>query len=68
MQYILPAVVHIHAQEPIRRGDGPIALVLAPTRELAQQIQEVANDVTDDISHAAVFGGASKSLQVNFVD
>uniref|UniRef100_A0A023F4I4 RNA helicase n=1 Tax=Triatoma infestans TaxID=30076 RepID=A0A023F4I4_TRIIF len=63
LSYILPAVVHIHAQEPIRRGDGPIALVLAPTRELAQQIQEVANDVTDDISHAAVFGGAPKSLQ-----
>ncbi|KAK9502546.1 hypothetical protein O3M35_011306 [Rhynocoris fuscipes] len=63
LSYILPAVVHIHAQEPLRRGDGPIALVLAPTRELAQQIQEVANDVTDDITHAAVFGGAAKSLQ-----
>lgn len=27
------------SQDPLRRGDGPLALVLAPTRELAQQIE-----------------------------
>lgn len=31
---------HCLAQPPIQRGDGPLALVLAPTRELAQQIEE----------------------------
>lgn len=31
---------HCLAQSPIRRGDGPLALVLAPTRELAQQIEK----------------------------
>lgn len=31
---------HCLAQPPIRRGDGPLALVLAPTRELAQQIEK----------------------------
>ncbi|RXG53373.1 DEAD-box ATP-dependent RNA helicase 45 [Armadillidium vulgare] len=36
--YILPAIVHINHQPYLERGDGPIALVLAPTRELAQQI------------------------------
>lgn len=40
--FILPAIVHINNQPPLQRGDGPIALVLAPTRELAQQIQQVA--------------------------
>ncbi len=30
---------HTHLQDPLRRGDGPLALVLAPTRELAQQIE-----------------------------
>lgn len=39
--YMLPAIVHINNQKPLKRGDGPIALVLAPTRELAQQIQQV---------------------------
>jgi superfamily II DNA/RNA helicase len=31
---------HCFAQTPIRHGDGPLALVLAPTRELAQQIEK----------------------------
>lgn len=44
LAYIMPAVVHINHQPRLQRGDGPIALVLAPTRELAQQIQQVAND------------------------
>ncbi|XP_014242948.1 ATP-dependent RNA helicase DBP2-like [Cimex lectularius] len=63
LSYILPALVHIEAQEPLRRGEGPIALVLAPTRELAQQILQVANEVGEDISNIAVFGGAPKSIQ-----
>lgn len=33
-------VQHCLAQSPVRRGDGPLALVLAPTRELAQQIEK----------------------------
>jgi ATP-dependent RNA helicase DDX5/DBP2 len=44
LAYILPALVHISYQEKLKRGEGPIALVLAPTRELAQQIQSVATD------------------------
>ena len=31
---------HCLAQPPVCRGDGPLALVLAPTRELAQQIEK----------------------------
>jgi len=34
----MPALMHISAQPQRKRGDGPIALVLAPTRELANQI------------------------------
>lgn len=41
LSYILPAIVHINNQNRLQRGDGPIALILAPTRELAQQIQQV---------------------------
>ena len=40
LAYLLPAIIHVNAQEHLKRGDGPIVLVLAPTRELAQQIQE----------------------------
>lgn len=40
LAYMLPAIVHINAQPYLERGDGPIVIVLAPTRELATQIQE----------------------------
>lgn len=44
LAYILPALIHLKNQQPMKMGDGPVVLVLAPTRELAQQIQTVAND------------------------
>lgn len=37
LAYMLPAIVHIQHQKRLQRGEGPIVLVLAPTRELAQQ-------------------------------
>jgi len=63
--YILPAIVHINNQPSLTRGDGPIALVLAPTRELAQQIQQVASDFgsASYVRNTCVFGGASKGPQ-----
>ncbi|XP_059659883.1 ATP-dependent RNA helicase DBP2-like isoform X2 [Cornus florida] len=38
--FTIPMIQYCLAQPPIRRGDGPLALVLAPTRELAQQIEK----------------------------
>ena len=65
-QYILPAIVHINSQPRLLRGDGPIALVLAPTRELAQQIQQVASEfgASSHVRNTCVFGGAPKGPQV----
>ncbi|XP_054289035.1 probable ATP-dependent RNA helicase DDX17 isoform X2 [Macrosteles quadrilineatus] len=70
LSYILPAIVHINNQGRLCRGDGPIALILAPTRELAQQIQQVANEVgeTSHIRNTCVFGGAPKSGQARELD
>lgn len=63
--YILPAIVHINNQPSLVRGDGPIALVLAPTRELAQQIQQVATDFgsASYVRNTCVFGGAPRGPQ-----
>ncbi|KAK3919573.1 putative ATP-dependent RNA helicase DDX17 [Frankliniella fusca] len=65
LAYILPAVVHINYQPRIVRNDGPIALVLAPTRELAQQIQQVATEFGSStyVRNTCVFGGAPKGGQ-----
>ncbi|XP_053952955.1 uncharacterized protein LOC128859865 [Anastrepha ludens] len=65
LAYVLPAVVHISHQARLERGDGPIALILAPTRELAQQIQQVANDFGSKthVRNTCIFGGAPKQPQ-----
>ncbi|XP_067128367.1 probable ATP-dependent RNA helicase DDX5 isoform X2 [Centruroides vittatus] len=66
LAYMLPAIVHINNQPRLERGDGPIVLVLAPTRELAQQIQQVASDFgrSSHIRNTCVFGGAPKGPQI----
>ncbi|XP_014473778.1 PREDICTED: ATP-dependent RNA helicase dbp2-like [Dinoponera quadriceps] len=68
--YILPAIVHIIHQPRLSNGDGPIALILAPTRELAQQIQEVANCFGEsaDVRNTCIFGGAPKGPQAHDLD
>jgi ATP-dependent RNA helicase DDX5/DBP2 len=38
--FTIPMVMHVLGQPPLRRGDGPLGLILAPTRELAQQIEK----------------------------
>ena len=48
------------------RGEGPIVLILAPTRELAVQIQEeAAKFVTRvNIRSTCIYGGAPKGPQI----
>nr|CAH8840288.1 unnamed protein product [Trichobilharzia regenti] len=64
--FLLPAVIHIMAQPRLMRNDGPICLVLVPTRELAQQVLTVAKDFADAASLRAMcfYGGSSKGTQL----
>lgn len=65
LAYILPAIVHINAQPSVHRGDGPIALILAPTRELAVQIHAEAEKFGKyaQIRSTCIYGGTSKIPQ-----
>merc|ERR1719235_1181125 len=67
LAYLLPGLVHIAAQPPLRPGDGPVGLVMAPTRELAMQIQtEVLKfSHASPIRCTAVFGGVSRYGQAS---
>lgn len=62
LSYCLPSIVHINAQPLLKPGDGPIVLVLAPTRELAVQIQKECSKFgkTSRIRNTCVYGGVPK--------
>ena len=65
LAYLLPAMLHIKAQPAAESGEGPIALVLAPTRELAMQIQMEAFRIGEilGVRDAVVYGGVSRRGQ-----
>lgn len=50
----------------LKPGDGPVVLVLAPTRELAVQIKEECDKfgASSEIKNTVVYGGVPKSRQV----
>lgn len=66
LSYCLPAIVHINAQPLLKPGDGPIVLVLAPTRELAVQIQTECSKfgASSRIRNTCIYGGAPKGQQI----
>lgn len=66
LTYCLPAIVHINAQPLLAPGDGPIVLVLAPTRELAVQIQAEITKFgkSSRIRNTCVYGGVPRGPQI----
>ncbi|KAI0529446.1 hypothetical protein KFK09_001996 [Dendrobium nobile] len=66
LAYLLPAIVHVNAQPRLANGDGPIVLILAPTRELAVQIQEEAAKFGShsNVRSTCIYGGAPKGPQI----
>ncbi|KAI8147648.1 P-loop containing nucleoside triphosphate hydrolase protein [Fennellomyces sp. T-0311] len=63
--FVLPMLVHIMDQEELAKGDGPIGLIMAPTRELVGQIYAETKKFAKayGLKVAAVYGGASKMAQ-----
>ena len=75
--FALPAMIHINAQPLLSPGDGPIVLILAPTRELAVQTSQECTKVrassvtsslpqplTSDIIPLSQFGASSRIRNV----
>ncbi|XP_065576417.1 procathepsin L-like [Artemia franciscana] len=58
--YILPSIVHIKNRVNLKKGDGPIASISAPTKKLAQQTKDVADKygTVSRIRSTCVFGGS----------
>jgi len=69
LAFTLPALAHIKHRTSVETGKrkGPIMLVIAPTRELAMQSQEVLDEASNlvKISSVCVYGGVPKYTQKN---
>ncbi|KOC61391.1 putative ATP-dependent RNA helicase DDX43 [Habropoda laboriosa] len=69
LAFLLPALIHIEGQ-PIPRSErnGPNVLVMAPTRELALQIEKEVNKYSyHGFKAVCLYGGGSRKEQVNVV-
>lgn len=64
LAFLLPAIEHM-LNFPRRKPGSPRVLILTPTRELAVQIQVVANQLTKDtpLKVGAIIGGISYETQ-----
>lgn len=66
LAFTLPMVRHVMDQRELSKGEGPIAVVLSPTRELAHQIFTQARKflVAYGAECASVYGGVGKWEQI----
>jgi superfamily II DNA/RNA helicase len=64
--FVLPVLARLAAGRTKRRPNHPRALILAPTRELATQIQASITPLTDalDLRTMTVFGGVGHGPQI----
>jgi ATP-dependent RNA helicase DDX42 len=62
LAYVWPMIIHILDQPQMTMDDGPIALILVPTRELASQIHGEVKKFARifNIRLVAIYGGAGK--------
>lgn len=67
LAFVLPMLRHIMDQPPLQQGDGPIGMIMAPTRELVQQIY---NDIKKfskvlGLTCVPVYGGSGVAQQIS---
>lgn len=63
--YVLPMLVHLMAQPELRPGEGPIGLILVPTRDLCMQVTKQVEQFVGNtgIVCRALYGGADINQQ-----
>ncbi|KAF5400783.1 DEAD box ATP-dependent RNA helicase [Paragonimus heterotremus] len=66
LAFLVPLMRHLEHQAPLEPGDGPIALLLTPTRELAVQTFKEAKKLCQamDARVVCVYGGTGISEQI----
>ncbi|KAJ1839439.1 pre-mRNA processing RNA-helicase, partial [Coemansia sp. RSA 2708] len=66
LAFVLPMLRHIKAQRPLAAGEGPVGLVMTPTRELAVQIHRECKPFLRALGLRAVcaYGGSGIKDQI----
>lgn len=66
MAFLLPLFRHIADQEELEEGDGPIAILMTPTRELCMQIGRECKKFSKgtNVRTVCVYGGTGISEQI----
>lgn len=69
LAFLLPALIHIEGQTiPREEREGPIVLIMAPTRELALQIDKEASKYQyKGIKSVCLYGGGDRKEQIKVV-
>lgn len=67
LAFLLPLFRHIIDQPKLNSGDGPIGLILAPTRELVTQIHAEAQKFCKvlNLNVLPIYGGTTMTAQIN---
>ena len=61
LAFLLPLFRHIADQDELEEGDGPIAIIMTPTRELCLQVSSVFRfNVLKNISFCSDWQGVSE--------
>lgn len=66
LAYLLPLLIHISKQPPVTLGQGPVGIIIVPTRELAKQITFDCNKFGKclDIRTVCIYGGNGRQFQI----
>ncbi|CCG25444.1 Prp5 pre-mRNA processing RNA-helicase [Candida orthopsilosis Co 90-125] len=67
LSYVLPMMRHIQEQAASASGDGPVAVILSPTRELALQIEQEVLNFTRKVDKRVTccYGGSKIENQIS---
>ncbi|ACO67507.1 predicted protein [Micromonas commoda] len=66
LSYVLPMLRHVKDQRPIESGDGPIGMIMGPTRELVTQIGKDCKKFgrAAGLVAVSVYGGSGVATQI----
>ncbi|VDN06122.1 unnamed protein product [Thelazia callipaeda] len=65
LAYILPGIMHLQNQKQVANIRGPVVLILAPTRELVQQISSMTTNFYHKVGCA--YGGSGREKQATII-